>query len=167
MVKTERTLRHFLQRINDHWPEVASPQSDLAIILIRLADHIRSQTERALQPFNLSQAAFEALFALRSSPKPQQMTPKQLSDAALLTSGGMTKILIQLESIGAIERRSHDQDGRSKVIMLTPAGSVLAEQATQAVTRVDEILFGKSLPSTTLSDLNAQLLELADKIESQ
>lgn len=164
-MKSERTLRHLLQRINDHWPEVVSPESDLAIIVIRLADHIRYRTEQALHPFNLSQAAFEVLFALRSARQPRQMTPKQLTDAVLITSGGMTKVLIHLENMGAIERRTHDHDGRSKVITLTMAGSTLAEQATLAVTRADKTLFGESSSSTVLSALNAQLLELNDRIE--
>ena len=41
---------------------------------------------------------------LRSVPSPYELTPTELYDAVLLSSGGMTKVLRRLETRGLVSR---------------------------------------------------------------
>jgi DNA-binding MarR family transcriptional regulator len=60
------------------------------------------------------------------------MSPTELSDVLLRSSGGVTQILDRLERVGLVER-SNDLDDRRKVLVgLTPNGVRLARQAGAA-----------------------------------
>jgi DNA-binding MarR family transcriptional regulator len=53
-----------------------------------------------------------------------------------------TVIIRDLLDRGLVESRPHPQDGRSKVVSVTPAGRALAEQADELLARPPEALLG-------------------------
>jgi DNA-binding MarR family transcriptional regulator len=56
------------------------------------------------------------------------LSPTQLSEIVLQTTGGMTKTLHRLEVAGLVERLPDPNDGRRRLVRLTPAGSRLVER---------------------------------------
>ena len=92
-------VRVLLERIRSNWPEAASPETDIVFSVIRFHELIKLRTEEALKRFGLTHAAFEILVALRAQPAPRQLTPTELYRSVLLSSGGTTKVLIELHDI--------------------------------------------------------------------
>ena len=69
---------------------------------------------------NLSLGLFDVLTALRRSGKPYRQKPTDLADMTMLTSGGMTGRIDQLEELGYIRRVNDDNDRRVMFAELTP-----------------------------------------------
>jgi DNA-binding MarR family transcriptional regulator len=151
--------------MSENWPEMTSAETDVVLGIIRFNDLIREGTDKALAAFNLSRGAFEALATLRSLPEPRQLTPTELSESILISTGGMTKILINLGSNGLIERVSHRGDKRSKLVKLTPAGKSMAERAMKEVVRQDKELFAGLFTPKEVGELRRRLLSALSKIE--
>lgn len=164
-MRRKNPIQELLKRMSENWPEMTSPETDVVLGIIRFNDLIRARTDKALSPFKLSRAAFEVLAALRSLPEPRQLTPTELSDSILISTGGMTKVLINLEGNGMIERISSDEDKRSKLVKLTPAGKRMAERSMKEVARQDRELFAGLLTSEEVKKLRRRLLVSLNKIE--
>ena len=65
-----------------------------------------------LTQHNLTLGLFDVLTALRRSGHPYKLKPSDLADMTMLTSGGITGRLDQLEELGLVERASDKQDRR-------------------------------------------------------
>jgi DNA-binding MarR family transcriptional regulator len=90
--------------------------SDAAERVMR--DHMNPLfAEAGLQP-----GEFDVLATLRRSGAPYMLSPTQLYEAAMISSGGMTNRLDRLERAGLVERRPDPDDRRGKLIALTEAG---------------------------------------------
>lgn len=158
-------VRVLLDRMQAHWPQAVSAETDIIFSVIRLHELIRLRAEAALKEFDLTHAAFEVLVALRAQPEPRQMTPTELYRSVLLSSGGTTKILIELERRGLIRRTPNPDDGRSKIVCLTQAGADMAERAMQKVMRHDKVHFARIDGETDLPALRDMFTDLMDKVE--
>ncbi len=90
---TERyTAERILDLMHDNWPESCTPVSELMVRLHRVRDLFYDAFCQFLVPYGLSSAEFSVLATLRSVPPPYELTPTELYDAVLLSSGGMTKV---------------------------------------------------------------------------
>jgi DNA-binding MarR family transcriptional regulator len=85
--------------------------------------------EPLLRRFSLSVAEFDVLASLRNSPAPYEMTPTQIQHEIVITSGGLTKILLQLETRALVERSQLKNDLRIKPVRLTSSGVQTIEAA--------------------------------------
>ena len=63
------------------------------------------------------------------------MSPTELADVLLRSSGGMTQILDRLEQAGLVERGSDASDRRKVVVRLTDDGVDTAQRASAAYAR--------------------------------
>jgi DNA-binding MarR family transcriptional regulator len=158
-------VKTFIRRIAQHWPQASSLESDATLSLIRLNDLIRTKTEFALAPFHLSRAAFEVLSTLRAMPEPRQMTPRELSDSILITSGGMTKVLGNLESARLIKLTANENDRRSKLVLLTQDGMARVESAMESVMAQVLAIFETLRPASLKSELHDLLKGILDQLE--
>jgi|28_taG_2_1085356.scaffolds.fasta_scaffold00009_6 DNA-binding MarR family transcriptional regulator len=156
---TDRTpIQDLLDRIDQNWPEAASVETDIVFAIVRLHELIKAHADQALVEHSLSHAAFEILVALRAQPEPRQVTPTELYRSALLSSGGTTKLLIQLEERGLVERAPNPDDGRSKLVKLTTSGKTIVEAAMKDVMRHDKALFSMVNEAREMTNLRATLL---------
>jgi DNA-binding MarR family transcriptional regulator len=84
-----------------------------------------------LTPFfmehGLQSGEFDVLATLRRSGAPYELTPTQLYESAMLSSGGMTARIDRLEREGLVERRRHPTDRRGILVALTPKGVSLID----------------------------------------
>jgi len=165
-MNSKHTIAELIQRTQTHWPEIATSQNEIALCLIRLHDLAMEQSARRLAPFDLSQAAFEVLVTLRSFPPPRILTPTELYRAVLITSGGMTKILKQLQTRDLIERVENEQDKRSKYVKLTEQGATLAEEAMRAVSHGDQELLDKAFSPDECDQIRHLLLKAVHQLET-
>lgn len=77
--------------------------------------------------YALTSSEFEVLISLLALNK--RLTPTELYENMIFSSGGMTKILNKLESKKLIKRVDSQQDKRSRFVEITPKGVQLAKAA--------------------------------------
>ncbi|WFP66007.1 MarR family transcriptional regulator [Mesorhizobium sp. WSM4904] len=93
--------------------------------------------------FGLQSGEFDVLATLRRSGAPHALTPTELYEATMVTSGAMTARLDRLEKAGLIQRAPHPSDRRGIVVQLTGKGLALVDEALTAhVANEHEILAG-------------------------
>lgn len=69
------------------------------------------------------------------------LSPTQLKERLLFTSGGMTKVLKKLKSMDLISRIDNKDDARSKLVQLTKKGSDLAQVALKDILLLENEYF--------------------------
>ena len=120
-------------RLREHWPHASAEQAGVGLAVQRLARLIARSAQAALRGLDLTPTEFELLAALRAHAPPHRLTPGDLTDAMLISSGGATKLLKGLEARGLIRRPPSGRDRRSRPVELSPKGRALAERAMAAV----------------------------------
>ncbi|WP_319530953.1 MarR family transcriptional regulator [uncultured Cohaesibacter sp.] len=97
---------------------------------------IRSRhIEPLFAAFGLQGGEFDVLATLRRSGCNEAglyaLTPSQMYDATMISSGGMTNRLDRLEKAGLVERMANPKDRRGTIVALTDKGLALVEQVTE------------------------------------
>jgi len=110
--------------------------------VIVLAKHLERSVDAALEPHGLTLGQFDILATLRRNGVKGGLTPTQLLESVMLSSGGMTARLDQLAKDDLIARKADAKDRRKVVVELTAKGRRLIDAAT--ATRFDEAR--RSLP---------------------
>jgi DNA-binding MarR family transcriptional regulator len=107
--------------------------------------------------FGLQSGEFDVLATLRRSGAPYALTPTELYEATMVTSGAMTARLDRLEKAGLTQRAPHPSDRRGVVVQLTAKGRELIDAALAAhVANEHEILAGLTREDR---EMLAELLE--------
>jgi DNA-binding MarR family transcriptional regulator len=98
----------------------------------RLNEAAERVTREHLNPLfaraGLQAGEFNVLATLRRSGEPYKLSPTQLYEAAMISSGGMTDRLDRLERAGLVVRRPDPRDRRGKLIVLTDPGKRLIDE---------------------------------------
>ncbi|MBR0663938.1 MarR family transcriptional regulator [Roseomonas hellenica] len=104
----------------------------------RVAAHLSRGMEKTFMAHGLNGASFDVLATLRRSGPPYALSPGDLLETMMITSGTMTNRIDQLEKAGLVARAHNPEDRRSVIISLTKKGfatidaAVTAHVATQA-----------------------------------
>ncbi len=138
-----------IDRVMAAWKE-ARPDLDpspLALVgrVIVLAQHLERSVEEALEKHHLTLGQFDILATLRRNGPKGGLTPTQLLESVMLSSGGMTARLDMLTKHGLIYRKTDPKDRRKVVVELTAKGRRMIDAATR--TRFTEAT--ESLPPLT------------------
>lgn len=92
---------------------------------------LRRAAGKRLSRLDLPNWAFEVLASLRRQGPPYQMTPSELCEATMITSGAMTNRLDRLEEMNLVERRLDQEDRRSLSVHLTAKGKDVIDRAAK------------------------------------
>ena len=95
--------------------------------ILRLGRAYHDDVASLLRPHGLSYSDFDVIATLRRRGHPYTLTPTQLQQSVLLTSGAMTACLRRLELRDLISRSADAQDGRRSAAKLTRKGQGLVE----------------------------------------
>jgi DNA-binding MarR family transcriptional regulator len=90
--------------------------------LYRLSRHVQRSIDQKLGRFGIDGADLEILEALERSGPDGRLSPTDLSDGVMMTSGGMTGRLDRLRRAGLVERKPDPVDRRSVFVVLTSKG---------------------------------------------
>jgi DNA-binding MarR family transcriptional regulator len=138
-----------IDRMMAAWKEARSDldPSPLGLVgrVIVLAQHLERNVEEALERHHLTLGQFDILATLRRNGPKGGLTPTQLLESVMLSSGGMTARLDQLARDGLIYRKADPKDRRKVVVELTAKGRKMIDAAT--ATRFKEAR--ESLPPLT------------------
>jgi DNA-binding MarR family transcriptional regulator len=152
-----RTSEELLHLFRENWPEGYSPAEEVMLRLYHAALRHTEELHRFLARFDLTTIEFVTLRVLRREAPPHVMTPSALYETLVLSPGGMTKILKQLEAKGLVSRRADAADKRSTLVELTRKGEAAIEAAQSAVRELDCALLDRTLNDREQQRL-AQLL---------
>lgn len=122
----------------------------------RLSD---SSLSRALAPHGLQPGWFDLLAALRRSGAPYELSPTELTQATMLSSGGTTKRIDRLAESGLIERRPDPEDRRGALVRLTRRGKAVIDRAVEAHLQNEERLL-RSFTQAEIRTFNGLLRKL-------
>ena len=133
--------------------------------LKRLAQELTRGMEKTWAAHGLNSASFDVLATLRRSPPPHRLSPGDLIDSTMVTSGTMTNRIDQLEKAGLVERVRNPEDGRGFLISLTDKGFTVIDAAVTAHVATQAKLVS-GLPETDRAALNALLKKFAAGLET-
>lgn len=126
----------FIDNLMQRWlaqrPELdASP---IAVIgrAIRIADVLKRELKELLRPYGLEVWEFDLLATLRWGGNEDGLTPKELIDVVMVSSGTMTHRLDRLEKSGFVKRVPNPNDRRSIRIQLAKRGIEVVEKSLTA-----------------------------------
>jgi DNA-binding MarR family transcriptional regulator len=98
----------------------------------RLAKHLERAIQETFSEFGLTVGEFDVLAALRRSGQPYQLSPTELFNTLMVSSGTMTHRLDRLEQAELVKRLPDPSDRRGTSIALTDKGFNLIEKAVEA-----------------------------------
>ena len=134
------------------------------ILLGRLAEAALRTARDHLNPLfaehGLQPGEFDVLATLRRSGAPHALTPTDLYEAAMISSGSMTNRIDRLEKAGLVERRPNPADKRGTLVALTADGLNLIDALIALhVANQHNVVSGLDLrEQESLSELLAKLL---------
>ncbi|HXH79418.1 MarR family transcriptional regulator [Nocardioides sp.] len=136
-------------RIQQQWarerPDLDTSPMGIIGRLHRLADALHAELRPVFEAAGLSDGDFDVLAALRRSGEPFALTPGQLAETTMITSGTVTKRVDRLGAAGLVTRERVEHDGRVRRIALTDAGRVLVDQVLERhVANEERLLHGFS-----------------------
>lgn len=143
------------------WPKERPAEARIVPGLFRSRNFIWDNDHRIVESHGVSWSQFLALSALRSAAPDFTLSPTQLYQAAQVTSGGMTKMMHGLADLGMIERVENPDDGRSRLVRLTPQGADLAEAIVEQLVQVNKALIGGILDGDEAEELARLLRKLS------
>jgi DNA-binding MarR family transcriptional regulator len=157
-----------IDRIVEQWtherPDVDVEPLALLGRLFRVSRLADEALTRGLAGYELPPGWFDLLAALRRSGRPYELNPTALMGATLLSSGGMTKRLDQVEAAGLIERRPDPADRRGTLVRLTRNGKNAIDQALVTHVANEEALLA-TLPAADRAELDRLLRALLAGLE--
>jgi DNA-binding MarR family transcriptional regulator len=143
--RTTDRLDHILEKWRTSRPDIDFSPLEVGTRVLRAAHFLQAKLDRIAAAYGLShQGDLEVLTELHLI---GPLTPSELAEDLLLTSGGMTVRLNRLQTAELIERRPNPHDGRGVLVHLTPAGKALAEDALTTVLQAQTEIVGWLDPS--------------------
>ncbi len=98
----------------------------------RLAKHLEQAIQETFSEFGLTVGEFDVLATLRRSGRPHQLSPTELFNTLMVSSGTMTHRIDRLEQAALVQRIPDPSDRRGTQIQLTEKGFNIIERAVEA-----------------------------------
>lgn len=149
-----------LDRHRENWAETFDPRI-MSLLLALQHVHVAETVnfDWVMARHRLSLAEFDALATLRRSAT-RELTPSELQRSMVITSGGLSKVIQQLEARGLVARSTTETDRRVKPVRLTAKATKLIEQA---MAELLEAANASIRPQLTNKEMD-QLIELLEKL---
>ena len=162
------TLRDEVDRLIADWkrerPDLDFSPLQVLSRITRIARHLDIARRDAFA--DLETWGFDVLAALRRSGAPYQLTPGQLLQETMVTSGTMTNRLDHLEELNLITREPDPRDGRGSLVTLTKSGMRAVDRAMEDLLQ-QEGVFLESLSEADRMKLAALLAIIAAPFDEQ
>ena len=132
----------------------------------RLARRLDLARGSAFSEHQLEGWAFDVLSALRRAGEPYDLSPGQLVQETLVTSGTMTNRVDRLERTSFVERRPDPGDRRGVLVRLTPAGRDVVDSAMADLIEQEKSLLSE-LSAADRQELARLLRRMLAPLESR
>jgi DNA-binding MarR family transcriptional regulator len=132
----------------------------------RAARYLDHGVETVLAAHGLNRASWDVLAALRRVGEPYRLSPTELYQSLMRTSGTITHRLHRLETKRLVRRCGDPEDGRAALVELTPTGKRLVDRvAAEHLANERELLVG--LEASERDDLAHLLRKLLLSFERE
>ena len=125
-----------VDRVQAQWraerPEIDTSPMGIIARLHRIADALRGELLTLYREHGLGEGEFDILATLRRSGAPFELTPSELAQQTMVTTGAVSKRLDRLETAGLVTRRENLEDARGRVVALTSQGRDTIDRAYEA-----------------------------------
>ena len=125
-----------VDRVQAQWraerPEIDTSPMGIIARLHRIADALRGELLTLYREHGLGEGEFDILATLRRSGAPFELTPSELAQQTMVTTGAVSKRLDRLETAGFVTRRENLEDARGRVVALTSQGRDTIDRAYEA-----------------------------------
>lgn len=119
---------HLIEQWGRVLPELDVSPMEIIARISRLSRILEREADALYGDFGLNRALFGVLAALRRAGPPYQLSPTDLYNSLLITSGAVTNRLERLAATGLVTRVPDPDDGRSLLVALTPKGRRLIDR---------------------------------------
>lgn len=167
-----REEKDVIDRLVEEWnresPELNCQAMHVVGRIIKLGKVLEKRASSTLKESGIHYTDLDALATIRRSGKPYELSPKQLMQSVLITSGAMTALLDRLTKLDLVYRTSDANDGRVKLVGLTEKGFEVIDKAIvlrfeEASEAVENLTTKEHNELTTLlKKLLAQLEDMSD-----
>jgi DNA-binding MarR family transcriptional regulator len=125
--------------------------------ILRLGEvFVNAMNANMADRFGVRYSQYAIVGTLRAAGKPYRMSPTELQNTLMITSGGVSNLLKRIEDMGYIRRLDDPIDGRGVIVELTEAGFALSEKAMAAQAELERELVAEL--STEEQELMAGML---------
>jgi DNA-binding MarR family transcriptional regulator len=159
---------HILEQWSHQRPDLDVSPMGIIGRMSRLSRFLEHSIAEVLARHGLNEPQFAVLAALRRAGPPHWLSPTDLYNSLLVSSGAMTNRLRRLEDAGLVKRIPDPHDGRGLLVALTPKGHRVVDEAVDAHTANEHRLLAALGPSDRdmLVDLLRRLLlQFEDHLE--
>ncbi|MBB4933044.1 DNA-binding MarR family transcriptional regulator [Lipingzhangella halophila] len=148
-------------------PEAAGMPLELYKRAARLTSILDRAVYAQVERLGLTRAEFDILATMRRADAPHRLTPSELSQGLLLSSGGTSNVLRRLTQAGLVERHGNAGDRRSSWVQLTDLGVEKAELAVRLAARATAQALRDVAPGTghTAADALRDVLLALDDVD--
>ena len=142
----------------------ASPMGVIGRVA-RLHKYLQKSIGEVFAEYGLNPGEFDVLATLRRNGAPYQLTPTELYNSMMVSSGTMTNRIDKLEKVGLVERLADVRDRRGTLISLTDKGFEVIEAAVTAHVENGHRVLG-ALEKAELDDLAKLMRQLLVSLET-
>ncbi|ASP49643.1 MarR family transcriptional regulator [Cognaticolwellia beringensis] len=121
-------------------PELDTKPMAITSRVLRISKHMSDELTKSFRDYELTDAGFDVLATLLRVGPPHALSPNQLLEQMLITSGTMTSRIDLLERKKWVKRTVNKNDKRSVTVSLTPEGLSLIEKVIVEHTRSQKAL---------------------------
>ena len=136
-----------MDKIKVQWakqrPDLDTEPMALIGRIIRLSAELTEEMGRTFTRHGLNGASFDMLATLLRSGPPHALSPNQLLETMMVTSGTMTNRIDQLEKDDLVARVRNSSDKRSVLVQLTTKGQRIIDAAVTDHAETQKILVGE------------------------
>lgn len=133
-----------VDRIVDAWmrqrPDLDFSPLEVLSRVARLSRHLDIARKEAFRRSDIESWEWDVLSALRRAGEPYQLSPKQLLQQTLVSSGTMTNRIDRLVARRFVRREADPGDGRSILVTLTDDGRVRVDAAITRLVDAEALL---------------------------
>jgi DNA-binding MarR family transcriptional regulator len=123
-------------------PDVDVAPMEVLSRISRLARRLDRLRASAFSAHDLEHWEFDVLAALRRAGSPYRLSPGQLLQETLVTSGTMTNRVDRLTERGFVTRHDHPKDRRGVLVQLTDTGKGVVDAALAELMAAERRIIG-------------------------
>lgn len=125
-----------VDKILEQWqrerPDLDVSPMEVMGCIPRLVKHLDRSIQETVSEFGINPGDFDVLATLRRSGPPYQLSPTDLFNTLMVSSGTMTHRVDRLEQADLVKRIPEPRDRRGMLIQLTDRGFNTIEKAVEA-----------------------------------
>lgn len=127
-------------------PDIDCSGKEVTGRILRLAEIFTMAMNANMAQFDIRFSHYAIVATLRAAGCPYRMSPTDIQNTMMITSGGVSNLLRKVELMGLVRRLDDPSDGRGVIVELTDKGLALSEATMRAQADAEHRLIGTLSP---------------------